>query len=76
MYITHTEDDDSMTFSIRDRYDNIVPTTLTGTIELGGSTPKGITFASGVLIVEKKTGYMIVDVPVLALNTIRYTDSE
>lgn len=76
MYISHIEDDTYMTFSLRDRYDNIVPVSLPGTLELGGSTPTPIMFSSGILTVPKKTGYMIVDVPSLITNTISYTDSD
>jgi hypothetical protein len=65
-----------MMFSLRDRYDNIVPVSLPGTLELGGSTPAPIVFSSGILMVPKKTGYMIVDVPSLSANTISYTDAD
>ncbi len=35
MYITHIEDDTYITFSLRDRYNNIAPVTLPGTLETG-----------------------------------------
>ena len=35
MYISHRETDTSLIFSLRDRYNNIVPATLSGTLEAG-----------------------------------------
>lgn len=75
LYISHVEDDTYMTFSLRDRYDNIVPETLPGTLELPGMPAQNIEFSGGLLQVEKTTGYMMVRVPELRNHTLTYSDA-
>ncbi len=75
LYIAHIEDTDSMHFSLQDRYGNIVPTTLSGTLEVWWKTPTSIAFTQWILSVPKTAGYMLVTVPALSENTLTYSDS-
>lgn len=45
MYISHIEDETYITFSLRDRYNNIAPVTLPGTLETGGKPIQNIVFS-------------------------------
>lgn len=74
MYISHIEDETYITFSLRDRYNNIAPVTLPGTLETGGKPIQNIVFSGWIYRTEKDAWYMFLNVPWLLDSTITYTD--
>lgn len=75
MYISHISDDTSITFSLRDRYDNISSfSTLPGTIARDAGAPQAITFEWGKYTIPLQGWYYTVNVPELKNNSINYTD--
>lgn len=75
MYISHTEQDGNILFSLRDRYDNLVPRDISGTIQVNTEPIQNIVFTNGVYNHRKvNSGIISVNVPELAGNTVSYSD--
>lgn len=62
-------------FSLRDRYTNISPASLTGTLTLNTNPQQNIQFTNGKLSLPLLSGTYTLHVPSLAHNTISQKDT-
>ncbi len=75
LYISHIRDNNSVIFSLRDRYDNIsLFSSLPGTISLNNGTPQPIQFSAGKFQIPLVWGQYTLQVPWIKINSIVYTD--
>lgn len=76
LYVTHTENENTLDFVIRDRYGNEVNTNMTGTLRLNDQSVQSITFSDGKYTTSKQSGFYLIQVPDLALSTVEYSDTD
>lgn len=74
MYITHTLTDENVVFSLRDRYNNIVPVSLPGVLQSDNAPEKNIQFQDGIYTEPRVSGTINIDVPALEQNILSYKD--
>lgn len=75
LYVSHIQENESIIFSLRDRYNNIVTnSSLVGSIAFNNDAPVSISFTQGKYTIPLKGGYYTVTVPGLSNNKIVYTD--
>lgn len=75
LYITHETSSGVVMFSLRDRYTNISPASLTGTLTLNTNPQQNIQFTNGKLSLPLLSGTYTLHVPSLAHNTISQKDT-
>lgn len=75
MYIVPSLDDTSFSFSLRDRYGNITPESVSATLTRNTDTPKSVKFTDGILKQPRESGYYVIDAPILDSHTLTYSDT-
>lgn len=75
MYIDHTETNDQIIFSVRDRYGNLADYSGKAILSFNANDISEIDFANGRYIAPKRAGYYVVEVPELEKNKITYEEA-
>lgn len=76
MYVTHTIRDTTVDWMLVDRYGNMTSVNATGTILRDAGTVQPISLVSGMYTMPRNPGYYTIQVPMLANNTIAYSDMQ
>lgn len=75
MYIDGNVTDREIQFSLRDRYGNLSPANMDGTLQYNTDNMGAIHFENGRLTRPRQSGYWVVNVPDIESNSLTYTDT-
>ncbi len=75
MYIDHTESNNQLIFSVRDRYGNLSNYSGNAFVTHNAEEPVEVQMTNGQYILPKRSGYYVIEIPELEKNKITYQEA-